>query len=67
MERRTEQVDLVILMVILHEEPVTLHDMLAKIPSEHQVENPSGATENWRDDPRLEVGPNACLYHAWLI
>jgi hypothetical protein len=64
MEEQTEDVDLIVLVVILHEELVTVHDMLAEIPRKHQVENPGSMAENWRDDTRLKVGPDTRLYQA---
>jgi hypothetical protein len=65
MERQTEHVNLVAIMVIFHEELVTLHDVLVKTSSEHQVENPSSLMNNWRD-ARLKVCPDTCPYHAQL-
>jgi hypothetical protein len=66
MERQleTEHVNLVALMVNSHVELVTVHDMLVKASSEHQVENPTSPMNNWRDGARLKVCPDTCPYHA---
>jgi hypothetical protein len=64
MEERTKEVDLVVLMIILHEELVTIDDMLAEIPREHLIENPGRSTEYRRDDARLKIGPDAWLQYT---
>jgi hypothetical protein len=46
MEERTKEVDLVTLVIILHEELVTVNDMLAEIPRQHLIEKPGRSTEN---------------------
>jgi hypothetical protein len=51
-------------MVVLHEELVSVHDMFGEVPREHLIQRPSGETKDGRNDARLKVRPDACLYHC---
>ena len=62
MKAQTEDADTIALVVILHEELVSIHDMFGEVPREHLVQHPGGATKEWRNDARLKVRPNACLH-----
>jgi hypothetical protein len=49
------------MIVILHEEPVALHHMVIKIPSESLIKNSRNTSKYWRNDTRLEIRPYARL------
>ena len=57
----TEDENFVILMVILHEEPVALDDMLGEVPCEPFVKKLGDREEYGRDYARLNVGPDTSL------
>ena len=46
MEERTEEADGIPLVIILHEELVTVYNMLAEIPCEHEVKSLGRVVEN---------------------
>jgi hypothetical protein len=66
MNGRTEDGDAVTLVIILHEEFVTFHYVLGKVPRKCFVKNPGSDAEERRDDARLKVGPDASLRNSQL-
>ncbi len=57
----TEEVNFVALMIILHEEPVALDDMLGEVPCKPFVKHHGEMTEDRRDYAMLNVGPDTGL------
>ena len=59
MKQLTEDVDIVSFVIILHEELVAVHYVFGEVPCKAQVKNRSSIAEEWRDNARGEVRPNA--------
>ena len=57
----TEDANFITLMVILHEEPVALDDMLGEVPCKPFVKKLGDRAEDGRDYARLNVGPDTSL------
>lgn len=49
------------MMVVLHEELVSIDDMLVEVQCECFVQTPSNGTEDRGDCARVKVGPDASL------
>ena len=62
MRQLTEDVDIVSFVIVLHEELVAVHYVFGEVPCESQVKNRSSLAEEWRDDARFEVRPDAGLF-----
>jgi len=53
-------------VVILHEELVSIHDMFGEVPREHLIQSPGSEAKERRNDARLKVRADACLYLGQL-
>lgn len=61
MDELTKDADTVSLVIILHQELVTVHYVLGEVPRKRLVQDSSTEAENRRNHSGLEVRPDASL------